>query len=59
MRKTTSSNPSKIASLNKAYEQGLLTKEELIRLKKEALKINVYKQKVKIKKGGVYREENN
>lgn len=35
-------NPSRIATLVDYYNRGLLTKEELLRLKREALKTNVF-----------------
>lgn len=46
-RHKPTANPSKIATLVDYYNRGLLTKEELLRLKREALGINVYTGKAK------------
>lgn len=46
-RDKPTANPSKIATLVDYYNRGLLTKKELLRLKREALGINVYTGKAR------------
>lgn len=47
IRNKPTANPSRIATLVDYYNKGLLTEKELLRLKREALGINVYTGKVR------------
>jgi len=43
----TNNNPSMLVTINEWFNKGLITGSERIRLRKEALKVNVYTGKVK------------